>query len=80
VVATDVRSALRAHDAINNERQPGHGARGDDEMLDRLYGEALVSDRTTALRQDGELLRRGRLARRRRSATRARDGSRADTR
>lgn len=49
-------------------------------MLDRLYGEALVNDRTTALRQDGELLRRGRLARRRRSATRARDGSRADTR
>ena len=49
-------------------------------MLDRLYGEALVSDRTTALRQDGEMLRRGRLARRRRSATRARDGSRADTR
>jgi hypothetical protein len=49
-------------------------------MLDRLYGEALVSDRTNALRNDADALRRGRLARRRRSATRARDGSRADTR
>ena len=49
-------------------------------MLDRLYGEALVADRTTALRNDGHALHQGRLARRRRSATRARDGSRADTR
>ena len=49
-------------------------------MLDRLYGEALVGDRTNTLRNDGHVLRQGRLARRRRSATRARDGSRADTR